>query len=168
MSRTKGALGKKPRKARSEKAAQVTQPTSSQSSGAAEFKQPLPSEIVSLTAALDELDGDKKALTDSGKDWIDSLAELKGLDKKAFGWVRTIWKYMQKEPEKSAISIPHFLSYMADLKIAEAADAARGLEINGEPTEPDISQETTGAEAAWPDDQQVRSRLSIVPGSDAA
>jgi hypothetical protein len=142
--------------------------TSSQSSGAAEFKKPVPSEIVSLTAALDELDGDKKALTDSGKDWIDSLSETKGLDKKAFGWVRTIWKYVQKEPEKSAISIPHFLSYMADLKIAEAADAARGLEINGEPNEPDISQETTGAETAWPDDQQIRSRLSIVPGSDAA
>jgi hypothetical protein len=142
--------------------------TSSQSSGAAEFKQPLPSEIVSLTAALDELDGDKKALTDSGKDWIDSLSETKGLDKKAFGWVRTIWKYVQKEPEKSAISVPHFLSYMADLKIAETADANRGMEINGEPNEPDISQETTGAETAWPDDQQVRSRLSIVPGSDAA
>ena len=165
MSRTKGALGKKPRKSKQEAASPAT---SSQSSGAAEFKQPLPSEIVSLTAALDELDGDKKALTDSGKDWIDSLAELKGLDKKAFGWVRTIWKYVQKEPEKSAISLPHFLSYMADLKIAEAADAARGLEINGEPNEPDISQETTGAETAWPDDQQIRSRLSIVPGSDAA
>jgi hypothetical protein len=137
----------------------------------------MPSEIVSLTAALDELDGDKKALTDSGKDWIDSLAELKGLDKKAFGWVRTIWKYVQKEPEKSAISIPHFLSYMADLKIAEAADAARGLEINGEPNEPDIQGTESDnplarihdAEATdWPDDQQVRSRLSIVPGSDAA
>jgi hypothetical protein len=165
MVRTKGALGKKPRKSKQETASPAT---SSQSSGAAEFKQPLPSEIVSLTAALDELDGDKKALTDSGNDWIDSLAELKGLDKKAFGWVRTIWKYVQKEPEKSAISIPHFLSYMADLKIAEAADAARGLEINGEPNEPDISHETTGAETAWPDDQQVRSRLSIVPGPDAA
>jgi hypothetical protein len=128
----------------------------------------VPSEIVSLTAALDELDGDKKALTDSGKDWIDSLAETKGLDKKAFGWVRTIWKYVQKEPEKSAISVPHFLSYMADLKIAETADANRGMEINGEPNEPDISHETTGAETAWPDDQQVKSRLSIVPGSDAA
>ena len=58
---------------------------------------------------------------------------------------------------------------MADLKIAETVDAARGLEINGEPNEPDISTETTGAENAdWPDDQQVRSRLSIVPGSDAA
>jgi hypothetical protein len=165
MARTKGALGKKPRKSKQETASPAT---SSQSSGAAEFKQPLPSEIVSLTAALDELDGDKKALTDSGKDWIDSLSETKGLDKKAFGWVRTIWKYVQKEPEKSAISIPHFLSYMVDLKIAETADANRGMEINGEPNEPDISQETTGAETAWPDDQQIRSRLSIVPGSDAA
>ena len=165
VGRPKGSRNKKPHKSE----AQASPVTSSQSSGAAQFKKPLPSDIVSLTAALDDLDGDKKALAESGKDWIDSLSETKGLDKKAFGWIRTIWKYVQKEPEKSAISVPHFLSYMADLKIAETVDAARGLEINGEPSQPDIATETTGAENAdWPDDQQVRSRLSIVPGSDAA
>jgi hypothetical protein len=89
--RPKDSKNKNPRKSKQETASPAT---SSQSSGVAEFKQPLPSEIISLTAALDELDGDKKAITDSGKDWIDSLADTKGLDKKAFGWVRTIWKYV--------------------------------------------------------------------------
>jgi hypothetical protein len=163
--RPKGSKNKNPRKFKQETASPAT---SSQSSGAAEFKKPLPSDIVALVNELDNLDGDKKSLTDSGKDWIDSLAEKKGLDKKAFAMVRALWKLGQKDAAKLAITLPHLLSYIDDLGLAQIADNHRGFEINGEPNEPDISQETTGAETAWPDDQQVRSRLSIVPGSDAA
>ncbi len=138
---------KKPRKPLEVKA----QPASSQSSGNAEFKKPLPSDIVDLVSELDILDEDKKNLADSGKEWIDRLAETKGLDKKAFAMVRALWKLGQKAPEKLAVTLPHLLSYIDDLKMAEIADSNRGLEINGEPNE------TTGADQ-WPDDHQVSDR----------
>jgi hypothetical protein len=154
MSRTPGSknkpkdptAAKKPRKAKAPKAA--AQP-SSQSSGAAEFKRPEPSDIVALVTELDALDVDKKDLADSGKEWIDAMAETKGLDKKAFAMVRALWKLGQKDASKLAITLPHLLSYIDDLNLASMADNHRGFEINGE--------ETTGAE------DSVRLGLSVVP-----
>jgi hypothetical protein len=163
MGRRKGSLNKpkdetapkKPRKA------QAAPASSSPSSVATSDKKPLPSDIVGLIKALDELDSDKKDLGDSGKEWIDSLAETKGLDKKAFAMARSLWKLGQKDAGKLAITLPHLLSYIDDLGLAGIADTNRGLEINGEEASSD----------EWPDDREVAaSHLSVVPSveSDAA
>jgi hypothetical protein len=180
MSRTPGSknkpkdptAAKKPRKAKAPKAA--AQP-SSQSSGAAEFKKPSPDALVKLVKQVCSRAADQKTLGMQSKELIDKAAETQGLNKKAFGIARSLWKMGQDSPEKLAITLPHLLAYIDDLQLAEIADENRGLPINGEDDgQTDLEEaiaETTGAESGDFYDSQANSapphRLSIVPGPNA-
>jgi hypothetical protein len=137
MARTKGSLNKpkdptaakKPRKEKAPKAA--AQP-SSQSSGASEFKKPSPDALVKLVKQVCSRAADQKALGMQSKELIDKAAETQGLNKKAFGIAKALWKMGQDSPEKLAITLPHLLAYIDDLGLPEIADQNRGLSINGE------------------------------------
>jgi hypothetical protein len=180
MARTKGALGKAPKKPRkSRKTAEASQPesqpTSSQSSGAAEFKKPSPDALQKLVKQVCSRAADQKSLGMESKELIDKAAETQGLNKKAFGIVKALWKMGQDAPEKLAITLPHLLAYIDDLKLPEIADQNRGLPINGENDgQVDLEEaiaETTGAETGDFYDSAANSapahRLTIVPGPNA-
>lgn len=182
--KAKREAGKAPKKPKAAKAPQpARQAASSQSSGV-EFKKPAPEELLKLIKQVCSRAADQKAKGMEAKELIDKAAETRGLNKKAFGMARMLWKMGQDAPEKLAITLPHLLAYIDDLNLAGLADEARGLPINGENDSGDDegqtdiegtiaeTAETTGAETSgeqWPDDQQVvtRSRLSIVPGPNA-
>jgi hypothetical protein len=174
----KGKTGaKKPRAAKAPKAARPA--ASSQSSGA-EFKKPNPDELLKLVKQVCARAADQKTIGMAAKELIDKAAETRGLDKAAFGIVRKLWKMGQDNPEKLSVTLPHLLSYVDDLGLADIADGARGLEINGEDDSgeddgqtdiEDAVAETTGAETS--DDfydsaaPAPAHRLSIVPGPNA-
>jgi hypothetical protein len=185
------AAAKKPRRTKA-KPAPAAAPQAASSPSSAQFKKPSPDELVRLVKQTLSRAADQKSLGMQAKELVDKLAETRGLDKKAFGIVRGLYKMGKDNPEKLSVTLPHLLSYIDDLGLAETADKARGLEINGEDDDGDDGQtdleeaiademvtgekttgaeatETTGAETAeWPDDQQItRSRLSIVPGPNA-
>ena len=192
--KAKREAGKKPRAAKSTEAttAEAPEPRAA-SSQSSEFKKPAPAELLKLVKQVCSRAADQKTIGMAAKELIDKAAETRGLNPRAFGMVRTLWKMGQDNPEKLAVTLPHLLSYIDDLDLASIADDARGLPINGEDDEGDEDDgqidteeaiaETTGAEtsladamgeaiasdtAEWPDDKHVaRSRLSIVPGPNA-
>jgi len=174
----KGETGAKPRAAKAPKAAR---PAASLQSSGAEFKKPNPDELLKLVKQVCARAADQKTIGMAAKELIDKAAETRGLDKAAFGIVRKLWKMGQDNPEKLSVTLPHLLSYVDDLGLADIADGARGLEINGEDDSgeddgqtdiEDAVAETTVAEASDEEFSDSAApapahRLSIVPGPNA-
>jgi hypothetical protein len=177
---------RKPRAAKAESPKAAAQPRLSASSGNAEFKRPNPDDLIKLVKQICSRSADQKALGMQSKELIDKMAETKGLDKKAFGIFKALWKLGRDQPAKLAITLPHLLSYIDDGGLPAIADGARGLSINGEDDDDsddneqtdieDAIGETTGAEStvdamakalkadSWDNSSP---RLSIVPGPNA-
>jgi hypothetical protein len=162
--------------------APAAQAASSQSSGNAEFKKPPPEALLKLVKQVCSRAADQKSIGMASKELIDKAAETQGLNKKAFGMAKTLWKMGQDDPEKLAITLPHLLAYVDDLGLAEIADQNRGLAINGEDdsqsdledaiAEHDVAPAETTVDAmakalkadSWDNSSP---RLSIVPGPNA-
>lgn len=181
------AAGKKTTRKPKAKKAPAARAASSQSSNA-DFKKPNADELLKLVKQVCARAAEQKSIGMTAKELVDKLAETRGLDRKAFGIVRGLFKMGQDNPEKLSVTLPHLLSYIDDLGLAETADKARGLAINGEDDDDGedeqadleeaiadkatAGEETTLADAMgdaiaadtatetsqWPDDQQVAGR----------
>jgi hypothetical protein len=116
----------KPKTAKTPKNSRVPKAPSQPSHGL-EGKAPAPDEVRDLVETLAAYDDQKKALTEGAKETLDSAVEAKHFDKTALGWARTLYKRAKKDPEGFAVSLPHFLSYIDDLRLAQIADNSRGM-----------------------------------------
>jgi hypothetical protein len=130
MARSKGDVKqpRKPRKSKSDKANQgaAPQPSPSSASGTS-GKTPAPDDVRDLVETLAAYDDQKKEISDSSRETTADAIESKHFDPAALRWARMLYKSAKKDPEKFAISLPHFLSYLADLKLDEIADNSRGM-----------------------------------------
>ena len=111
---------------------EAAKPPVSSPNSAVQFRKPNAEELLRLVKQVTARSAEQKNIGMASKELVDKLAETRGLDKKAFGIVRGLYRMSEDNPEKLAITLPHLLSYIDDLKLAEKADKARGLEINGE------------------------------------
>ena len=123
----KSAEPRKPRKSKSDKANQGAAPQPSPSSASGTSGKPAADDVVALVETLAAYDDQKKEIGDSSRETLAEAVESKHFDPAALRWARMLYKAAKKDPEKFAISLPHFLSYVDDLNLAQIADNSRGM-----------------------------------------
>lgn len=152
--------GRPPKNKAAEAPKVEAQPPRSPASANAEVVKILPKDLERLVKSVLSRAAEQKSIGMTAKELIDKAAETKGLDKPAFGMVRKLYKMGKDHPEKLAVTLPHLLSYIDDLNLAEIADNNSGLPLDN-PNEGQVDLEAAIAE------QPPRTGLSIVRG-DAA
>jgi uncharacterized protein (UPF0335 family) len=163
MARPKSTEPKKPRKARGPNKAK---PEAAQAQPSQDFdgKKPEPEQVRRLVRTLETLSEDQKSIGGTAREKFAKAVESQHFDAKALSWVRSMYRHAKKKPTEFAISLPHCLSYIADLGLDRIADEARGLPINGE-NDGDGAGEGTESPATAAD--APKGSLRVVPKGDA-
>lgn len=169
----KAETAKKPRKTKAKAAPKAeAQPVSSPASAATSvnsgFKKPTPEQVKRLVKQIISRNNDARSISQTASEMVAKAVENQHFDKKAFGMVKSLYQMSINRPEAFAVTLPHLLAYIDDLGLAEAANEARGMDLEGE--EDGEEGEETGTDQAEHDETPTTGaspRLSVVPGPNA-
>lgn len=176
MTEAEKAAAKAKREA--EKAQAAAPQASSQSSGAASansgFKKPTADQVRKLVKSLVSMGNESRAISTAVGEKVAKAVETQHFDKKALNIVKSLYQMSINRPKAFAITLPHLLAYIDDLGLAETANEARGMNLEGEDNDGEDAEETA-AEADEETDAEhdetpasgPSPRLSVVPGPAA-
>ena len=164
MAKPKSDAPKKPRKPRQPKAEPVAAQATFSASSEAVLKKPSADQVKTLVKRLAKAKAEQDSINGSAREMIAKAVETQHFDKTALSMVRRLYKMAKDRPEALAVTLPHLLSYIDDLGIAEVADDNAGL-----PLETADGGEAGGDFSETPDEQPFTGKsmsLSIVPRPD--
>ena len=124
------------------------------------FKKPNADQVVKLTKRLELLTTIAKARSAEVSEAIAKACESQHFDKTALSMVRKFYKLAKTNPEKFAVTFPHFLAYCDDLQLDKLANDAKRMDFDGDYEESDEDEDQIDLEdsiAASP------ARLQVVP-----
>ena len=143
MAKPKSDAPKKPRKPRQPKAEPAAALATSSASFEAVLKKPSADQVKTLVKRLAKAKAEQDSINGSAREMIAKVVETQHFDKTALSMVRRLYKMAKDRPEALAVTLPHLLSYIDDLGIAEVADDNAGLPLE------------TGDFSSRPDDEDV-------------
>lgn len=127
------------------------------------FRAPAADHVVKSVRKLESMAKNVQSASGEMGEFVNKLVENHHYDKKALGIVRNLAKMPD---ERLAITLPHLLKYIDDLKLGERANAQASLiaeEI------PDAAADANpAAEAAQGLARSVRPRMQLVPTDEEA
>lgn len=185
MARPKGSRNKpkdptapkKPRKNKPAAQAPVKQVASSRVSATTSatvnsgFKKPTPEQVKALVKKVISRNNDSRKSSQDASELVAKAVETQHFDKKAFSIVKGLYQMSVNRPEAFAITLPHLLSYIDDLGLADVASANSGMDLNGDDDEGDDEMDVGDfGDDAPPDEQPTTGKspgLRVVPGPAA-
>lgn len=174
----KDVAPKKPRKNKAAATKAATTPAASSPASAAMsaavnsgFKKPTPEQVKALVKKVISRNNDSRKSSQDASELVAKAVETQHFDKKAFNIVKGLYQMSVNRPEAFAITLPHLLSYIDDLSLAEVANENSGMDLDGEADEGDDEMDAGDfGEDAPPDEQPSTGRspgLRVVPGPAA-
>lgn len=167
---------KKPRKNKTTKAPgtpAASSPASAATSATVNsgFKKPTSEQVKALVKKVISRNSDSRASSQAASELVAKAVETQHFDKKAFNIVKGLYQMSINRPEAFAITLPHLLSYIDDLGLADVASANSGMDLNGEDDEADDDTDAGDfGDEDVPDEQPATGKspgLRVVPGPAA-
>lgn len=123
------------------------------------FRAPAADHVVKAVRKLKSMAGNVQTASGEMGEYVNSLVEKHNYDKKALGMVRQLERMPD---ERLAITLPHLLKYIDDLKLGERAEQQGSLIADDLPTAEDGNPAQEAAEGL----ARSRPRMQLVPGAD--
>lgn len=130
------------------------------------LKKPTAEQVVKLVRKLEGYTQDQKDIGVTAREHFDKAVENQHFDKKALSWVRPMYRMAKKHPEAFAVTLPHLLSYIDDLGLAEIADSRPELPLEIADESPENDSGEIGGDFAETPASGKSPGLTIVPRPD--